>query len=66
MTFSGSKSDNSPLKPSDRSGFSRQVATFPWMLMLPTIALLIALTIFPLLYSLYMSLHNYTLGGERE
>ncbi|CAN5798343.1 sugar ABC transporter permease [soil metagenome] len=52
--------------PGHRSGFSRQVLTFPWLLMLPTIVLLVALTIFPLIYSLYMSLHNYTLGGDQE
>ena len=60
-------SNGSTISPqASQSGFSRQVRTFPWLLMLPTIVLLVALTIFPLIYSLYMSLNNYTLGGERE
>ena len=52
--------------PAERSRFDGQVRSFPWLLMAPTIALLVGLTIFPLLYSLYLSLNNYTLGGDRE
>jgi len=55
-----------PTTPSRRSRFDGQVRAFPWLLMGPTILLLVALTIFPLFYSLYLSLNNYTLGGERE
>jgi multiple sugar transport system permease protein len=55
-----------PIQVHGQSGFSRQVRWFPWLLMAPTIGLLVALTIFPLIYSLYMSLHNYTLGGTKE
>lgn len=66
MSFNSSAPDTSPSTHVQRSGFSRQVSTFPWLLMAPTIVLLVALTIFPLIYSLYMSLNNYTLGGERE
>lgn len=52
--------------PAERSRFDGQVRAFPWLLMGPTILLLVALTIFPLFYSLYLSLNNYSLGGERE
>jgi len=52
--------------PAQRSRFDGQVRAFPWLLMGPTILLLVALTIFPLIYSLYLSLNNYTLGGESE
>ncbi len=52
--------------PAERSRFDGQVRSFPWLLMGPTILLLVALTIFPLLYSLYLSLNNYTLGGSSE
>jgi multiple sugar transport system permease protein len=50
----------------ERSRFNGQVRAFPWLLMAPTILLLVALTIFPLIYSLYLSLNDYTLGGDRE
>ncbi len=47
------------------SRFAGQLRSFPWLLIAPTVILLIALTIFPLIYSLYMSLHDYTLGGAK-
>lgn len=50
----------------DRSSFAGQVRSFPWLLILPTIVLLIVLTIFPLIYSLFISLNNYMLGGQRD
>jgi multiple sugar transport system permease protein len=50
----------------EQSSFDRQVRSFPWLLVVPTVALLIALTIFPLIYSLYISLNSYSLGGARE
>jgi multiple sugar transport system permease protein len=50
----------------ERSRFSGQVRSFPWLLMAPTILLLVGLTIFPLLYSLYLSLNDYRLGGQSE
>lgn len=52
--------------PAERSRFDGQIKAFPWLLIFPTILLLIALTIFPLIYSLYISLNNYSLGGDRE
>jgi multiple sugar transport system permease protein len=51
---------------SETSKFTGQLRSFPWLLILPTVLLLIALTIFPLIYSLYMSLYDYTLGGDRD
>lgn len=50
----------------ERSRFDRQVASFPWLLVAPTVILLVTLTIFPLLYSLFISMHEYALGTERE
>jgi multiple sugar transport system permease protein len=50
----------------ERSRFDGQVRSFPWLTIVPTIALLVALTIFPLIYSLYISLNNYSLGGSRD
>ena len=46
-----------------RSRLGRQLRTFPWLAIGPTVLLLVFLTVFPLLYSLYLSLHNYQLGG---
>jgi multiple sugar transport system permease protein len=48
------------------SRFAGQLRAFPWLLIVPTVLLLIGLTIFPLIYSLYMSLHNFTLGGDKS
>ncbi|MGI8475199.1 MAG: carbohydrate ABC transporter permease [Thermomicrobiales bacterium] len=53
-------------EPGDRSRFDGQIKAFPWLLILPTILLLFALTIFPLLFSLFISLNNYSLGAPRE
>jgi multiple sugar transport system permease protein len=50
----------------DRSSFGRQVSTFPWLLIAPTVLLLVALTIFPLIYSLFLSMHTYTNSVDRE
>jgi multiple sugar transport system permease protein len=50
----------------ERSSFGRQVKSFPWLLIAPTVLLLVALTIFPLIYSLYLSLHTYTNSVDRE
>lgn len=50
----------------ERSRFDGQVKSFPWLSIAPTIALLVALTIFPLIYSLYLSFNNYSLGGDSE
>lgn len=47
------------------SRFTGQLRSFPWLLIVPTVLLLVALTIFPLIYSLYMSLHDFTLGGAK-
>ncbi len=66
MSFRSSTSESSGDQQLERSAFGQQVRAFPWLLMLPTVALLIVLTIFPLIYSLYMSFHNYTLGGTRD
>ncbi len=66
MTAGSQASEPQSARREEQPGFARQVSTFPWLLMLPTIVLLIALTIFPLIYSLYMSLHNYTLGGAKD
>jgi multiple sugar transport system permease protein len=66
MAVDSTTQDITTTQQTAHSSFSRQVRSFPWLLMLPTILLLVALTIFPLIYSLYMSLNNYTLGGERE
>jgi multiple sugar transport system permease protein len=60
-----SSSIDRPRSSRDRSRFGWQIKSFPWLLILPTIALLVALTIFPLLYSLYISLNDYSLGGDR-
>ena len=49
-----------------RSSFGRQVSTFPWLLIAPTVLLLVALTIFPLIYSLFLSTHTYTNSVDRE
>lgn len=49
----------------ERSRFDGQLRSFPWVTIAPTIALLVALTIFPLVYSLYISLNDYSLGGDR-
>jgi multiple sugar transport system permease protein len=56
-----------PKKPqgSLESRYAGQLRAFPWLLVAPTVLLLIALTIFPLIYSLYMSLHDFTLGGSK-
>jgi multiple sugar transport system permease protein len=48
------------------SRFSRQVKWFPWLLFGPTVLYLLLLSIFPLAYSLYISLFNYTLGGDKS
>jgi multiple sugar transport system permease protein len=50
----------------EHSRFDAQVRTFPWLLILPTIVVLVSLTIFPLLYSLFISLNDYSLGGDRR
>ncbi|MCO5222304.1 MAG: sugar ABC transporter permease [Thermomicrobiales bacterium] len=55
--------DNPQSSPESR--YAGQLRAFPWLLVAPTVILLIALTIFPLIYSLYMSLHNFTLGGAK-
>lgn len=56
-----------PNEPQDslESRYGGQLRSFPWLLIAPTVILLVALTIFPLIYSLYMSLHNFTLGGAK-
>jgi multiple sugar transport system permease protein len=48
-----------------QSRYTGQLRSFPWLLIVPTVLLLVALTIFPLIYSLYMSLHDFTLGGAK-
>src|SRR4051794_16410447 len=60
-----STSIQSPDSTANRSSFGWQIKSFPWLLIVPTIGLLVALTIFPLLYSLYISLNDYSLGGDR-
>jgi multiple sugar transport system permease protein len=50
----------------ERSRYETQLRSFPWLLIAPTIALLAALTLFPLLYSLYLSLNDYQIGGARH
>lgn len=50
----------------ERSRFDGQVRAFPWLLIGPTVLLLVVLTIFPLLYSLYLSLNDYRLAGSRD
>jgi len=49
-----------------RTRLGRELRTFPWLLIGPTVLLLIFLTVFPLLYSLYLSVHNYQLGGGSD
>jgi multiple sugar transport system permease protein len=44
------------------SRYARQVRLFPWLLMAPTILYLLLLTVFPLLYSLWISLFEVVLG----
>jgi len=39
---------------------------FNYVLYLPSLIFLVSMTIFPLLYSLYISFHNYTLGTSGE
>src|SRR5215218_5039227 len=46
------------------SRFARQAKLFPWLLFGPTILYLLVLSIFPLIYSLGVSLYDYTLGGD--
>jgi multiple sugar transport system permease protein len=53
-------------KETEGSRFDGQLRAFPWLLMAPTILLLVALTIFPLIYSLYLSLNDYRLAGTQE
>lgn len=57
-----------PPEPSTKesSRYTGQLRSFPWLLILPTVLLLVALTIFPLIYSLYMSFHDFTLGGAKS
>lgn len=50
----------------NRSRFDGQLRAFPWLLIMPTILLLVALTVFPLIYSLFLSLNDYSLGGDRQ
>ena len=47
------------------SRFAGQARLFPWLLFGPTVLYLLVLSIFPLIYSLGVSLFDYTLGGER-
>jgi len=47
------------------SRFAGQARLFPWLLFGPTVLYLLVLSIFPLIYSLGISLFDYTLGGER-
>lgn len=47
------------------SRLARQGKWFPWLLFGPTVVYLLLLSIFPLLYSLFVSLHEYTLGADR-
>jgi multiple sugar transport system permease protein len=46
------------------SRFAGQTKWFPWLLFGPTILYLLVLSIFPLIYSIGVSLFNYTLGGN--
>src|SRR5215211_8503758 len=46
------------------SRFARQAKLFPWLLFGPTILYLVLMSIFPLIYSLGVSLYDYTLGGD--
>lgn len=46
------------------SRFAGQAKLFPWLLFGPTIVYLLILSIFPLIYSLGVSLYDYTLGGD--
>ena len=48
------------------SRFAWQGKLFPWLLFGPTVAYLLLMSVFPLIYSLYVSTFNYTLGGERD
>ena len=47
------------------SRFERQAKLFPWLLFGPTIVYLLVMSIFPLIYSIYVSLFDYTLGLPR-
>ncbi len=47
------------------SRFTRQVKLFPWLLFGPTVLYLLLMSIFPLIYSLYVSLFDYTLGTDK-
>lgn len=47
------------------SRFERRNRLFPWLLFGPTVLYLVLLSIFPLAYSLYVSLFDYTLGIEK-
>ena len=47
------------------SRFAWQAKLFPWLLFGPTVLYLLLMSIFPLIYSLFVSFYDYTLGGER-
>ena len=65
MSLEASSIEPSSVRGSQKSRYTGQLRSFPWLLIVPTVILLVALTIFPLIYSLYMSLHDFTLGGAR-
>ena len=50
----------------ERSRFGWQARLFPWLLFGPTILYLLVMSVFPLVYSLYVSLYLYASSGERE
>ena len=52
--------------PAVQSRFEREVRWFPRILMIPTIVYLFVMTVFPLLYSLYISLHRTETGKAPE